>query len=287
MLWPMGKSTDLDSLLAYWRLAQEGVPLSPRTIDERADTIRRLVAFTGEHPLKFTSDGIVAFLARPNLSKNSRSTYRANINAFCHWLVVDRRRKENPCDRIPRSKRKRSVPRPIADEQLAALLRVANRRRTRMMILLAALAGLRVHEIAKIRGEDLDLSARSLRVIGKGDVDATIALSDDLLREAEAWPRQGYWFESYSRPGEPVSRKSVTSAIASAMARAGIHGTPHQLRHWYGTVLLREGGELRVVQELMRHQSPATTAIYTKVELVQQRAAIDRLRLDDILGAAA
>lgn len=283
----MARPSDIDTLLAHWRLWQEGVPLSKRTIDERAATIRQLLAFTGEHPLKLTADGIVSFIARPHLSRNSRSTYHASIRAYCAWLVETRRRKDNPCDRTPRSKRAKSTPRPIADQQLAALLRVANRRRTRMMILLASLAGMRVHEIAKIRGEDFDLDAGSLTITGKGGKTALVAIQDDLIAEAKSWPRFGYWFESYHRPGHSIAAKSVTSAIGDAMARAGIRGTPHQLRHWYGTALLQKGADLRVVQELMRHESPATTAIYTKIDLAQQRAAISRLGLDDILGTAA
>lgn len=280
--------SDIDTLLAHWRLWQEAQPLSERTISDRADTIRRLVAFTGESPLRISPDGIVAFLARPGLAPSSRSTYHASIRAYSKWLVKTRRRKDDPCHQTPSSKRKKATPRPIGDAQLAALMRVVNRRRTRMMILLAALAGLRVHEIAKIRGEDFDLDVGSLVVTGKGGKTALIALQDDLVREAAEWPRYGFWFPAYgARAGRPISSKSVSSAIGHAMTRAGFQGTPHQLRHWYGTTLLAEGGDLRVVQELMRHESPATTAIYTQVLLDQQRVAVRRLDLGEILKAAA
>ena len=60
--------------------------------------------------------------------------------------------------------------------------------------------------------------------------------------------------------------------------RAGVPGSAHSLRHFYGTQTLRSsGGNLRVTQELMRHASPATTAIYTKVDDEQMRAAVDAL----------
>ena len=55
------------------------------------------------------------------------------------------------------------------------------------------------------------------------------------------------------------------------------HTTAHQLRHTFGTRLVNEGADLRVVQELMRHATPQTTEIYTAVCDERKRSAIDRL----------
>ena len=81
----------------------------------------------------------------------------------------------------------------------------------------------------------------------------------------ERMPRAGYWFPSDSPEGH-VSRVSVSLAIGRAMKRAGVTGTPHGLRHHFGTQVLRaSGGDLRTTQRALRHASPATTAIYTQV----------------------
>lgn len=275
---PSRSGRRLATLLAHWRLWQESQHLSERTIAERAAVIRHLVEFTGENPLKLSADGIVEYLARPKLSSTTKSTYHATIRAWSRWLVLSGRRKDDPTTGTPRPKRPRSMPRPVLDEQLIAILAVVNRRRTRMMVMLAAMAGLRVHEIAKIRGEDFDLARGTLVVTGKGAKTAIIALQGDLWEIAHEWPRYGYWFPGYG--GDPhITGKAVSSAIGNAMRRAGIDGTPHQLRHWYGTSLLKAGVDLRKVQELMRHESPATTAIYTKVDIDAQIEAIKLLQL--------
>jgi integrase/recombinase XerD len=115
------------------------------------------------------------------------------------------------------------------------------------MILLAALAGLRVHEIAKVRGQDVDLDSRTLYVVGKGGHGASIPLHPLLAKAAESMPRRGWWFPANSRrPGEHIRSRCVSDVIGTAMQRAGIHdGTAHRLRHWYGTTLVESGTDLR------------------------------------------
>lgn len=147
------------------------------------------------------------------------------------------------------------------------------------MVLLAALAGLRVHEIAKIRGEDIDREKATLAVIGKGNKRAVIPLHPILLELTETMPDVGYWFTPWDKPDEPITGKSCGQAISRAMKRAAVDGSAHQLRHWYGTNLLESGADLRTVQELMRHESLATTQIYTRVTSERRRAAIHGLQL--------
>lgn len=271
-----------DKTLAAWRLWQESQGLSQRTITERAAVIRHLLEYSGADPLTLTPDHIVAYTARPELSPASKGTYHASIRAFCRWLVQTERRADDPSSRTPRPKRPKGRPRPVHDNQLEALLAQVNRRRTRLMILLAALAGLRVHEIAKVRGEDFDLANDVLTVVGKGGKLALLPLHERIASEVSTFPRHGWLFPAYGdnrTAAGHIEPQSVSLSIMRTMRRAGVDGKAHQLRHWYATSLLAAGADLRIVQELMRHESPATTAIYTKVDMTQQMAALTRLRL--------
>lgn len=151
------------------------------------------------------------------------------------------------------------------------------------MILLAAFAGLRVHEIAKIRGEDVDPMALTLRVTGKGKLTATLSIHPLLIEEAKGMPRRRWWFPAnVTRRGEHVHRKAVTDIIGQAMERAGIPGgTAHRLWHWYGTRLVADGTDLRAKQTLLRHANLNTTAIYSQVSDPKRSEAIDRLSLPE------
>lgn len=270
-------TADLLGTLQEWEMWQQAGNLSQRTIRERRGTITHLFEHAGCGPLELEPRHIIAFLTRPGLADSSRASYHATIRAYCQWLLKSGKRDDDPTLRTPKTKRRKGVPRPVTESQLEAMLNIVARRRTRMMILLAAFGGLRVHEIAKLRGEDLDYEGRYIYVTGKGAKPAVVPLHSRIEELAKEFPKTGYWFPAYDRPG-PVDPHAVTKAISQCMARAGFVGTSHQLRHYFGTMLCRNGVDLRTVQELMRHESLATTAIYTQVSDKQRRAGIDSLQ---------
>ncbi|MDD7812647.1 tyrosine-type recombinase/integrase [Mycobacterium sp. CSUR Q5927] len=219
---------------------------------------------------------IVTWLAEGGeWSVRTRWTYYGALAAWFLWLQKQGHRVDNPMVMVRRPKRPKSVPRPISNEGVGRLLRIRAHLRTRAMILLAAFQGFRVHEIAKVRGEDLDLVARTITVTGKGNVTATLPLHHRVVEIAYRMPREGYWFPGPDHGHQ--RRESVGQTIKSAMVRAGVVGTAHQLRHWFGTALLEAGVDLRTVQELMRHQSLNSTEIYTRVNAERRAAGIDRL----------
>lgn len=266
------------ALLERWRLWMLAQGLSLRTITERQSTVRALLAYVGARGDSLTPDGIQSFLAR-EMSKATRATYHASIRAFCAWMLRTGERSDNPADHTPRPRRPKSRPRPITREQVAAVVAAANRRRTHDYVMLAALAGLRVHEIAKLHGRDVDVMTNVLTVKGKGGKVAQIPLHDELRPMAERMPKDDYWFPSYDPEREEghVSAHAVSAAISGAMARAGVNATPHQLRHYYATALVAAGVHLRVVQQLMRHESAGTTAGYADVDADQLRRGINQL----------
>ncbi|MET9199038.1 tyrosine-type recombinase/integrase [Gordonia sp. NPDC003585] len=96
-----------------------------------------------------------------------------------------------------------------------------------------------------------------------------------IVAVAARMPVSGYWFPS--QRARHLGGREVTQRIRLHMIRQRVPGTPHCLRHHYGTELVRGGADLRVVQELMRHSSLATTAIYTAVSDDRKREAIERL----------
>lgn len=266
--------------LEEWKLWMTSQGLSARTIGERTSTIRTLLVGAGAFSLTLAPQDIQEFLAR-DMSPATRATYHATIRAYCAWMQRTGIRPDNPADQTPRPRRPKSAPRPIQTAQLDALLATVNRERTRAYILLGALAGLRVHEIAKIHGRDIDPYTFVLTVQGKGGKVATVPLHEDLIELAKRMPRNAYWFPAYSaqRDADHVSGHAVSDAIRRTMIRAGFDGKPHQLRHFFGTELVRAEVNLRVVQKLMRHESPASTAIYTDVDYDQMRSGIDRLNV--------
>lgn len=254
----------LDDILAEWRRYGVAAGHSTRTIASRAGTIR-LLAAAGIDPLTVTRQELIDWLADLPLARSSRATYRTHLRAWTAWLVDTGRRIDDPGARLPSTRAPRGVPHPVTAAEVRAALEACTHpgaARTRAYILLGAYAGLRVHEIAKIRGEDV---RGDLHVVGKGGVASTVPMSPVIRQLAETMPSTGFWFPSISSTGH-VHRSTVSAAIQRAFKRAGVRAVPHALRHFYCTEILRAtGGDLRTTQRAARHASPATTAVYTLV----------------------
>lgn len=272
--------------VSLWIQYQKAANLSARTIKSRAELMRALEQWTGKTALEVTQLDLVRFMAR-DVSPATRSTYATIFRVFYRFATDQGFIEKSPMEGAPIPRRPKYAPRPVENIQLSRVLSACSRQSTKAMVLLAALAGLRVHEIAKIRGDDLDLDRRTLTVIGKGGKRSVIPLHPVLVELAQTMPSTGFWFTHWERPDQPINGKSCGQAIGRAMRRAGVDATAHQLRHWYGTSLLEGGADLRTVQELMRHESLATTQIYTRVTSERRRAAIDCLTLPGLEPAEA
>lgn len=240
---------------------------SERTVTSRLGTIRRMARDVD--PMTADGAAVEAWLDGLTVTDNSRATYWAQVCSWYAWLMRTGRRDDNPTATIDGTYRaERGEPSPVSEDDLVAILAKCEDPRTgnvRAYVLLAALAGLRIHEIAKVRGEDVKRGR--LRVVGKGRYDTTIPLHPDLVALAETMPSAGWWFPGQSAGSGHVSRVSVGAAIKRAMRRAGLSddATPHHLRHYYGTAVLTATGDIYKAQKALRHKSITSTQIYAKL----------------------
>lgn len=274
--------------VAEWRTWLQAAGRSSRTVEEWTRNVERFARESGADPETATHGDIADWLSshdgtrRRQWSTATKATYHSTLSAWFGWLVRMEYRTDNPILKVGRPHVPVGVPHPVADAHMPALLGTRMHAKTRVMILLCALAGLRVHEVAKIRGEDIDLVVGTIAVNGKGGVRRVLPMAPQLVEIARRMPRRGFWFPTDSVMGH-IRSQSVSTVISNVMRRAGIPGTAHSLRHWYATTLVDDGTDLRTVQELLRHASLATTQIYTRVSDERRRAAVDKL---DVMRAA-
>ena len=266
--------------ITAWESFQLAQGLSLRTITERTAVVRRVGRDTGTSPQDLTAAELIAWLAgHRQWSQGTRATYHATLRAWFRWLLEYGHRSDDPMTQTGRPKRPRGLPRPVSDPQILALLGTRMNARTKVMVQLAALAGARVSEVATFRGEMVDLITGTITITGKGEVTRVVPLHEELRLAAAVMPRRGYWFPSHTTPGDPVQARSVSQMLTRVMRRADVNGTPHALRHWFGSTLVDDGADLRTVQALLGHASLATTQIYTAVSDTRRREAIGRLDL--------
>lgn len=266
----------LEDTLASWRAWSLDPKRrhSQRTVDSRVGTVRRLALV--HDPMTVTGPELEAWLDGLDVGDNSRATYWTQIRAWYAWLARSGRRADNPTATMDPYRAERGTPRPLSEADVLATLAACSDPRTGNVlayVTLGAFAGLRVHEIAKVRGEDL--YGGRLRVLGKGRHDAPVPVHWRVEDLAAAMPSTGYWFPSQSRGAGHVSRVSVGNAISRAFDRAGVVGTPHQLRHYFGTQVYQGTGDIYEAQKALRHKSIASTQIYAQVADDRLRAAVN------------
>lgn len=235
----------------------------PRTIAQRKARLTAFVAATGISLDTATREDITAYLDTFD-HPQTRSTYLSHLRAFYRWCIVEDLIERDPTAGIPSPRIPRRLPRPIAEADLARALAAAAPVE-RAWITLSAYAGLRACEIAPMRGEHVRRGGTPYLFIPeqKGGQEATVPLASRVLAELDPWPRTGWMWQASG----PLKPDDVSARIGALFRRLGIAATLHQCRHRFGTMTYRASGhDLRVTQELMRHASPTSTALYTAVD---------------------
>lgn len=264
-------------LWGKWLIATEDA--SDGTVRTRTRSISSLCSHASKTPLELTTLDIVAWLADQR-SSWTRHTYAVSARQWHRWLAQQGYRGDDPSGPLPLPPCPKSAPRPVATDVLHEVLDQAPLRAC-AYIKLAAYEGLRVHEVAKIRGDDFeddrdDGGNEWLYVVGKGDKQRVLPVHPAVARLRHGYPERGWWFPARSGGGH-IGPGAVSHTIGRAFRAAGYDVTAHQLRHWFGTHIQRTGRDLRVTQELMGHASASSTQIYTEVADRAKQEAVRRL----------
>lgn len=236
------------------------------TVTLRSYYLRRFAVDHGGNPWEVTTADLRAYILSRPWTPATVKSFRSTMREFYRWALLEELTDRDPAALLPRTRVPMGGPRPASDESLNAAMERADER-VRLMLRLAAQAGLRCREIARVRCEDVfsDLTGWSLRVDGKGGRERLVPIPDDLARDILA-RSPGYTF-----PGHEDGHLSA-AYVSKLISRVMPGATAHQLRHRYATRAYQLGGQdIRAVQELLGHASVATTQIYTAV-------GVDKLR---------
>jgi integrase/recombinase XerD len=262
-------------LIDQWAQFLAATGSSNNTVAIRVKAMRALQHHAGvADPLSINRLHVINFLGR-DIRPWTRFTYWISIHQWCKFLRdFDLQSNPDLLRGIPRPKKPTPVARPINDDVIGNLLRLKASPRAHAYIRLALYAGLRVHEIAKIRAEDFDFANGWLMVTGKGGFTAPVPLHPELRKLAERMPETGYWFPSAANPFEHVHPTAVSKTIRAALQQVGSTATAHQLRDTCATQIQRQGRDIRVTQTFLRHQNVTSTQKYTGVADASMHAAV-------------
>lgn len=258
--------TDLVPLPKYMRL---------RSVKEIKDLDR--------HVLR----GYLAWLTEFGYVRGSVVRKLSTLRTFLRWLVRQRVIEKDPLPRRGVVKREVRLPQFLSPDEAAAFVEMPDTSgilglRDRALLELIYGAGLRVSEANGLDIGHINMQTREIRVTGKG-AKQRVVLMGGMAKDAL------HLYLSQSRPqltsklsgnslflnrfGGRITQRSIQQKVRTYARRAGLkdHVHPHTLRHSFATHLLEGGADLRVVQELLGHSSPATTQVYTHVTQSQAK----------------
>ena len=230
---------------------------------------------------RYALRGYLAWLVELGYERSSVVRKLSALRSFLRWLLAEKMIDKDPLPRRGVMKRDKRLPRFLSQDEAELLVSSPDTSddlgvRDRALLELVYAAGLRVSEVHDLDVQDLDLHSKELRVVGKGGKERAVLIGSAAhdaialyLRDVRPKLSQAGSGAALflNRFGARLSRRSIQAKVRRYAARAGLASGvhTHTLRHSFATHLLDGGADLRVVQELLGHSSPATTQIYTHV----------------------
>jgi integrase/recombinase XerC len=209
----------------------------------------------------------------------------AALRSFFKYLIREGRMSFNPAEMVQTPKIDKHIPIVLPIEEMTALLDApfaddAYGRRDRAMIELLYSSGVRVNELAGLDMDDVDFRQGLIKVRGKGKKERVVPVGEPALVALKAYldrratllkkgvPPQTHAFPVFlGHTGGRLTTRSIGRIVDKYIAIAGVRKkiSPHTLRHTFATHLMEGGADLRVIQELLGHESLSTTQRYTSI----------------------
>jgi integrase/recombinase XerC len=264
---------------------------SAHTIASYGRDLRQLADYLREKgcPLRRVDHVVLrGFLVRLYEQKNKKSTVARKLAALRSFFQYGIKRNwvaDNPAHLLSSPKQDRPVPSFLSEPEAAALLDLPSQDsvsglRDRAFLELLYASGLRVSELTGLNLDDLSLSERLVRVRGKGRKERLVPFgrkAEESLRAYLARRSEGVSEPAaekavfLNRRGTRLTVRSIERAVDKYIRQTAIRRqiSPHSLRHSFASHLLSRGADLRVIQELLGHESLATTQKYVHLDLRQ------------------
>ncbi len=277
---------ELEEFVAYLKHEKNA---SPHTIDNYKRDILQLSKFLENKKLQLRDvdnivlRGFLAVLYDRGEKKSTVGRKLAAIRSFFQYCVRKHWLDDNPAKVVSTPKQDKPVPSFLTEEEMQKFLDLPQTatpldKRDRAMLELLYATGIRVSELVGISLEDVKFAERLIRIRGKGKKERLVPFGRMAEKSLRSYLRvrsminkgrveEVPLFLNYR--GQKLSSRSVERTVDKYIRRSALRRkiSPHSLRHSFAFHLLSRGADLRVIQELLGHESLATTQKYTHLDL--------------------
>lgn len=241
----------------------------------------------------FDLEDFVSWLQKFHLEDRSQARVISGIKTFYKYLLMENLIHDNPSELLEAPKIKRKIPDVLSVDEIEQIINAVDvslpqGHRNKAILEMLYSCGLRVSELCDLRLANLFEESGFVKVIGKGNKERIVPFGEHAIHQLHLYlenfrkqlPRvNGHEdFIFLNRFGKKISRISIFEIVKENVARAGIRKeiSPHTFRHSFATHLVEGGANLRVVQEMLGHESITTTEIYTHLDINYLRETVLR-----------
>jgi integrase/recombinase XerD len=264
--------------------------LSKNTIDSYTRDLTKLTTFIKKNkislsPISIDENTIQSFIYETAKTINARSQARliSGLRSFFDYLIFEDYRESNPTDLIDTPKLGLKLPDTLSKDEIDCLIDAIDLshpqgERNKTIIETIYSCGLRVTELISLKISDLFFDEGFLRVIGKGNKQRFIPIHFTTQRLINAYlihfrnqikPKKGFEDTLFlNRRGNGLSRQMVFMILKDLSIKINLNKkiSPHTLRHSFATHLLKGGADLRIIQQMLGHESITTTEVYVHLD---------------------
>jgi integrase/recombinase XerD len=293
----MARDNYSDTLADYRSWLRFERSMSPNTIESYSRDVKELFAWLKDTGIARPEDAKgedlcrwVGAMAEREISKRSQARAISSVKSLYDFLDKEGRITKSPCDALDSPKMQRYLPVVLSVDEVSAIINSVDLskpegHRNKAMLEMLYSCGLRVSELITLKISDLFFDEGFIRVLGKGSKQRLIPVGEYAVSAVNLYldqrrtlpvERGSEDFLFLNRRGRPLTRQMVFKIVTDQAAAAGIGKTisPHTFRHSFATHLVENGADLRVVQQMLGHESILTTEIYTHIDSAKWQESI-------------
>lgn len=253
---------------------------SDNTVGAYMNDLNKYEEFLKKDILKSDTEDLEKYLKYiKNLESTTVAHKITSIKSYFNYNIKRGIVSVNPADKVSRPKLIKHLPEYLTEEEVGKLLDVEVKSpydyRNKTILELLYSSGIRISELVNIKTPNYDSEECLIRIMGKGSKERIVPLGDyavnimnDYMNNYRPLINKKHTdYVFINNRGDKISRQFIFKVIKKEALKKGIKKdiSPHTLRHTFATHLLKNGADLRIIQELLGHENISTTQIYTHV----------------------
>lgn len=269
-----------ENLVNYRNYLKYERAYSDNTVGAYMNDLNKYEEFLKKDILESDTEDLERYLKYiKNLESTTVAHKITSIKSYFNYNIKRGIVSVNPADKVSRPKLTKHLPEYLTEEEVGKLLDVEVKSpydyRNKTILELLYSSGIRISELVNIKTPNYDSEECLIRIMGKGSKERIVPLGDyavnimnDYMNNYRPLINKKHTdYVFVNNRGDKISRQFIFKVIKKEALKKGIKKdiSPHTLRHTFATHLLKNGADLRIIQELLGHENISTTQIYTHV----------------------